>query len=382
MWRAWAILGALIWLATIVSSGSMNYLAGYELGRSPIEANVFAVLGVSADIWKAIGPIFIATLWRSKKVIAASLASVVWIVCFVFAVSAALGLAARNRSAVLGGHEVIHASFESVLGEIAQLEERRRALGDVGLPAEREAAVALELARPVPGGTVGSLSENCTKDHWRAREGCAVIASLRRDLAKAIEGHRLDVRIDELRKASDDLRQRGATREIDPQAKLIARLSLGHLPIDDVGLMLTLVLVAMVELISAFVPVVIHVFVALMDTDAEQRAKGETGRAWVGDTEDAREVLSSEPRVAQLPPPRAAVGDVYEYIAARLEPDAAGDVSIMVLHADYVRWCARQEMQALETFEFASELDRIGESDLAGRIARRGDRYRGLRLRA
>ena len=56
------VVGGLLWMLTIVASGSMNAVAGYGLGRSEIEGYIFGALGVAADGWKALGPIYIVSL--------------------------------------------------------------------------------------------------------------------------------------------------------------------------------------------------------------------------------------------------------------------------------------------------------------------------------
>ena len=129
MWRVWLIVGWLIWLVTIAASGSMNFLAGHELGRSPEEAYVFAALGLGADGWKALGPVFIVALLRSHRRVIATLAVVVWIACFVVAVSGALGLAAKNRTAMTDARASTRSSFDVITRDLRELEIKRNRLG-------------------------------------------------------------------------------------------------------------------------------------------------------------------------------------------------------------------------------------------------------------
>lgn len=374
MWRVWVILGASVWVATIGASATVNLMAGYELGRSAQEATVFGVLGVCADVWKAIGPIFLVMLWRSRKFTAAGLAAAVWAVCFAFAVSAALGLTARNRAAVIGGHEAVRLNYESVTRELSSAEEKRRALGDVGDPAEREAAMNVELAKPLPGGTVGSLSSNCDKDQWRARAGCAAVAELRRELANAVEGRRLDERIAALSSELRNLRGLGGGADADPQAALISRMTLGRIAAGDVGLLVTLLLVGMVELISAFAPVVVSEYVIAARAAAASRRRTppvSAGRDNVGVVIDT---------VAGVQPLTAVATDLFQYLAERIVPDLNGSETIACLFDDYCDWCQANTMSPLRQDEFAGRLDEIARSDLGGRVVRRGSEYHGLRL--
>jgi hypothetical protein len=77
VWRLGAALGFLVWVTTIGASATINYLAGAQYGRTDIEIKVFAALGVAADIWKAVGPLFIVALWRDRRRIPSFLSTVV-----------------------------------------------------------------------------------------------------------------------------------------------------------------------------------------------------------------------------------------------------------------------------------------------------------------
>ncbi len=371
MWRLFVFLGGVIWLATIASSASLNYMAGFELGRSPAESHVFAVIGMCADLWKAIGPVFCAALWRARRVVAASLSIAVWLACFTFAVTAALGLAARNRGAVVGGHEALHLSYESVTRELEGVERRRAELGSVGVVAEREAALAERLAAPVPGGTVASLSDNCSKDHWRTRGACAEIAGIRREFASALEGRRLDERIGSLRQELEGLRQQGATRDSDPQARLIARLSFGNIASGDVGLFVTLLLVAMIELTSAFAPLIIVEFAGTVPRPVE------AGRGWSRPVATERGTSDNPAGVALIARPD---GTMQDYFSARIVLDASARVMPAELFGDYEHWCAATGKRSIGERKFFAELEAIVRSDLDGQIEKRNRAYRGLRI--
>jgi len=262
VWRVWLFVGWLIWLVTIAASGSMNFIAGHELGRSHEEAYVFAALGVGADGWKALGPVFIVALLRSGRRVIAALAGVVWIACFVVAVTAALGLAAKNRTALTDARESVRSSFDAISRDLRELETRQSQLGLQRTQAEIEASIASVLARPVVSGehvrgTVTSISAACTKTDGRTAQACAEIATLREEVAAAKAGQEVRARIVVLRDKAEQLRRGGGTATADPQSQVISRLSRGLLAAHDVGLALMLAMVGMIELISAFTPVVL-----------------------------------------------------------------------------------------------------------------------------
>jgi len=377
MWRALALLGLCIWIATIVSSGAVNYLAAYELGRSPIEAQLFAVVGVCADAWKAIGPVLNAALWRSRRPAATAAGSVVWIVCFIFAMTAALGFVARNREAVVRGREAARLLHGNVSAELAKARRQRDFLGDPGFAAELETAIAAELAKPVPGGSVGALSEQCSKDYARTRSACAEVALLRVRLAKALEAARLDAVIRDRERDLVALERDGATRAVDPQASLISRLSLGWIAVADVGLMLTLLLVAMVELISAFAPLVVHEFVRVSRMTPPVAAGRDRPQHGAAEPDEPRH----EPmRAASTPQPEGAPANVYEYLTTRTRPCLDGATSADALADDYEAWCRENRARPLSRFGFLRQLDAIVARDLAGRVVGESGVYRGMCL--
>ena len=365
----WIALGWLVWLGTIGASVAINYIAGYQFGRSGTEAQVFAFLGVSADVWKALGPIFMLALWRGKRRLIAGVAGIVWLACFVYAMTAALGLAAQNRSTLTGSREAVAHSYEAVSKDLVEVERQRARLGQQTSPAEIEAAINVIFARVVSGqGTVSSISIRCEKDHWRTRGPCAEIAELRRRHAEALEAQRLDERVEEQKNLVSNLRNRGGTLATDPQADLVSRLSFGTIAATDVGLGIVLLLVGMIELISTFAPII------LREASSVVRATGATvaaGRAWSsadGTTrEDAREVRP--------------IADIYEYIHDRITPDRSGRVASAALFADYMLWCASANLDAEELDAFFRSFNTIVENDLHEWVRRDGNTYEGFQLK-
>lgn len=369
MWRVWCGIGSAVWLATICASAMVNYLAGYGFGSTPLEAHVFAVLGVSADLWKAVGPIFVVILFRSRKLFAAALGGLVWILCFIFAVTAALGVAAKNRESMVGGRDALRLRYETSSKELTEAEERRERLGSVSAPSEREAAIAQALARPLIGGTVSSLSDNCAKDHFRARKACAEVADLKLQLAISNEARQLDEQVTALRREVADLRDRGGLHNDDPQADLISRLTLGQIGKGEVGLMLTLIVVAMVEVISAFAPVVLHEYVAAHRGLSRPVGAGRAApRTVAGGRGNGRRSRA------------AANGNLYEYVAERIRPDEEGMISSSELFADYASWCEAKGLACHTARKFVELLDGMAADDMGGRVMRRGSEYRGLKI--
>jgi hypothetical protein len=362
-------LGFFVWLMTIGASATINYLAGAQYGRTEAEAQVFALLGIAADIWKALGPLFIVALWRGRRRIGSLLATAVWIVCFAVAAAAALGLAAQVRDAKVAGNAGIISDYAAAARELADIERKRANRAAIRSSREIESAIEHVLSWPISGrGTVRSLSEACGKDHARSRQACAEVAGLRAERAVALERERLDDRAEQLRGELSLLRDRGGAGDVpDSQATLIERLSLGWLPAAAVGLALTLMIGAMIELVSAFAPLVIQEYVALhaSRTDVTGHTQPEKNR------KRQRQKKRSVPRSRQ---------DVYDYLARRIRPDEVGRVTATWLFADYAMWCADSGRKSTKRDTFHAIVDEIAKADLGGKIARHGDVYHGLAL--
>lgn len=377
MWRVWLLVGWLVWLVTIAASGSMNFLAGQELGRSHEEAYVFAALGVGADGWKALGPVFIVALLRSRRRVIAALAAVVWIACFVVAVSAALGLAAKNRTAMTEARESVRSRFDAVTRDLQNLEIRQSLLIVRRTSTEIEGSIAAVLARPVMigaqvRGTVNSVSAACTKADTRTAAACAEIAALREEVATAKVAQELQTQIATLREKTEQLRREGGTAVVDPQSHVIARLSRGLLAAPDVGLALMLAMVAMIELVSAFTPVVLTEYGRTARTSAP-RPPAASGRDQQIQTVEVPPTQTESVQLRQA-------GGIFEYMAERVRPSSSSSIRGRDLHADYVRWCKAGKRAALSHNEFFDEFERICADDLHGSIRRVDKQYVGLEL--
>ena len=349
----WVLLmcGVITTAAMIAISMRLNFLFGAALGRTPEKSLVFGVVSVAADVWKGLGPIFIVVLWRSRRRPPAIAATIVWFPCFLFSVSSALGLAIQDRAGAVGGRESLLATFSEARADLEDLEGKRRALPPYRAAAQIEAAINAQFTQPVVAsarirGTVRSLSAGCTKPNGYTSEACAEIARLHEELAAAGEGARLEVRIVEMRRKVDRLRERGAGQDSDPQAELLSRLTLGWLAIRDVGPTLALLLATVVELVSAFGPVVLAAY-----ADA-----------------------SRHDRFAEA-------ASTVDYMLDRLEPGEEGSaIGAEALFADYSSWCASNGKGALAITTFIEEFDRSRIHHGLSNIKKLGNRYSGVKL--
>src|SRR5271165_6964943 len=89
--------------AMLVISMRLNFLFGFSLGQTPEKAWVFGCVSVISDAWKGLGPVVILALFRARRWPSAASAAAIWIVCFAYSVTSALGIAIEDRSVRTGG---------------------------------------------------------------------------------------------------------------------------------------------------------------------------------------------------------------------------------------------------------------------------------------
>ncbi len=361
-WRIAAGFGWCLWLLAIAASGAMNAFAGYGLGRSVVEGLVLASLSVAADGWKAMAPLYISMLVRRGSFGTVLFSSMIWLACFVYAVGSAIGFAGLNRAVTTGGRDSLRAAYTNTMNEMGEVRAQRAQSSEQRSSSELEETIKAALLTPVGGrGTVGSISDDCAQDNSRTRDACVAIARLRITLARANDVDRMRQRFAELEAESQRLSKAGGNAAGDPQEQLIAKLSGGWVKVGDVGLLLVLTLVAMVELISAFGPVVLGEFV--------RGHREPNGSSPIRDQN-----LGGRQVEGQL------VGDVYEFLAKCVQPAPDESIAVNTLVKRYTVWCQDTGHAALGEHVFVSEFDRICSSDLEGRVKRLGFRVKGLRV--
>ena len=122
------IVGGAATVAMLCISMRLNFLFGYSLGQTSEKAWVFGWVSVISDAWKALGPIFILALYRDRRRWSTAGASAIWIACFLYSVSSALGVAIEDRSSRTGSREAIVTNYVETTAELERLEKRRAAL--------------------------------------------------------------------------------------------------------------------------------------------------------------------------------------------------------------------------------------------------------------
>jgi cell division protein FtsB len=348
-----------------------NFLFGYGFGQTQERAFVFGWANAAADIWKAAGLIVITSLWRAKQKRFAICLTPVWLLCVLWGLAGAIGVYAQDRTALIGTREAKVATYKDAERELAEIEAKLKTLKSERTPAQVDAAITAVLARPIMvgervRGTVGKLSNNCTKEERLTAEACLEVAQVREERAAAEEGDRLRTRQGQLRLEINRLREGGSSLPADPVAELFAWLSRGQLSVRDIAFGFPLVFAFLIEIVSACgLPGLVAYAEAtkrMPDVSASQSDVSRSGT-----------LLPAEAGFAEL-------GRVVKWMAERTEP--TGDnaaITIEALHADYEVWCVGKNVSA--TSAFSEEFDSVrAVPELAGKIRKFGNRYYGIRL--
>ena len=373
-WLVIIVLGAAT-AGMVAVSLRANYLFGYGFGQTVEKAQVFGWANVAADIWKVSGLVLVTSLWRANRKRFALILMPIWFLCLLWGLAGAVGVYAQDRSALVGGRQAKAASYTEAEAELNAIDAKLKSLKVERTVAQVDAAIAAVLARPVMSGervrgTVGKLSDNCTRPDRATAAACLEVARLRETRAAAQEAAHLETRRDELRVRIAKLRETGGSLAADPVAELLAWLSRGQLNVRDIGFGFPLVFALLIEVVSAFGPAALVAY-----ADATRQGKEERGSM------PGRAMAGS----GMLRPAGAGVGQhgrVVTWMAERTEPTVTTSaIGLEDLHADYEVWCLGRNLAAASVEAFEEEFDRVrGVPELKGKIRKFSQRYYGIRL--
>lgn len=332
-------LGVMAVLACLAGSMVMNFLYGVSLGRTDVESAVWGGLSIAFDALKACAPIYLVGAWRKREWarVAAGLIIVPGVI--VYGLLSAVGFASESKGAVLGGREAVRAAYDDAERELKQQTIKRASLKTSRTGGEIEAAIAAVLARPVSvgerfRGTVSSLSGACGRDDARTREACAEVATLRQELAAAVEAERLDNRITQLRGQVGVLRERGAATDPNPQATLLSRLTWGRVSPADIEGLKSIYVALLVEVVSTFG------LLLVIERKELRKALVETGG-----------------KILTAPTSARGEGVPSRFVRECLEAADGERIELGALHPAYAGWCDRLKLTAVEAEPFVAALE-------------------------
>ncbi len=214
------ILGWMVAIAFVGISAVINALFLSSLGRTSMEASVFATLSVVADTAKAILPLLMLAAWRNGHRKTAWLGGAVLIALIGLSVMSGMGFAAMTRTAVATAQGMTALEVDMTASAIRRSETSLAALG----AARPTNVVEAELASAM-SDRMWSLSQACAGPSSRSlREYCNTVSRLRNELGSAQAASRIEEALRELRGRLVVLRERGASSASDPQVAAAAVL--------------------------------------------------------------------------------------------------------------------------------------------------------------
>jgi hypothetical protein len=191
-----------------------------SLGRSEFEQQIFGAVSLSISTFIALLPTLILWAYREGRIAYAAIGMPVFLAFVVLSLSSAVGFAAKNRGSLSEDRALATAKLTSVRQEIDETSAKVNALGSV-----------------TPVGAVQASLRRLQQDwRWEASKSCKYATTgtmksfcrgyfdLQAEEARASEMGRLEHRMAELRDEGRRLEEKGAGRESDDQATVLARL--------------------------------------------------------------------------------------------------------------------------------------------------------------
>jgi hypothetical protein len=216
-----SFLGVMFGLGFLAASAGANFNFARSLGTTPDESLVYGILSGSVSGFNAVLPFLIGWAYAKGKR-AAMIGGLLFLVMGLsWSLLSAVGFGASTRGALVESRGAVTDKFADTKQALADAEARLKEL-----PPTRLASVVAPDMEAAKQSRHWAASLYCTNAQGpAAREFCKGYFDLKAELAAAEEKDRLRGRIDALRGQLDTLRDKGAGREADAQASLIAKLT-------------------------------------------------------------------------------------------------------------------------------------------------------------
>jgi hypothetical protein len=212
------LIGAVVLMG---ASGSMNFMFWLGQGQSAKEADILASVSVAFDIFKSVLPFCIAWACASGKRGYVAVGSALFVLFFCFSLMSAIGFAAGNRNAVTGGREAQALRLEAFENGLRQANSELKSL-----PAHRAGAIIEEDLKGMRQDRFWAGSQNCTQPSGGvAITFCRRYADRMTEKAVAVSANGLGVRIAELTRQIESLKEQGAGQGGDVQIAFVAAVS-------------------------------------------------------------------------------------------------------------------------------------------------------------
>ncbi|MBJ7532791.1 hypothetical protein JDN40_01480 [Rhodomicrobium vannielii ATCC 17100] len=228
-------------LALIAASALMNWVFMTSLGKSDFERQIFGVVSLAVSAFMALLPTLILWAWREQRLLYIILGVPVFLAFGAFSLSSAVGFAAENRGSHSEERALVTTRLEGIRKEIDAAEARKKPLGEA-----RPVTVVEVALRGFEQDRMWVWSKQCQNAQGQAlRVFCKDYSDIKGEAARAVELAALDAKIDRLKEEARQYEDKGAGRESDNQATVLARV-LGF-KTAEVEEGLTLLLACLVE---------------------------------------------------------------------------------------------------------------------------------------
>lgn len=207
-------------LAFVAASGLMNWVFMTSLGRSEFDQQIFGAVSVAVSAFIALLPTLVLWAYRERRFVQVAVGVPVFLAFVALSLSSAVGFAAKNRGSQTEDRNLATSRLAEVRQEIGAAETKRKALGN-----PRSAAVVQEALRAMEQDGSWRWSKECQNATVASeRSFCKNYFELKAEGARAGELSALESKIDSLKREARLYEEKGAGREADSQAAVLASL--------------------------------------------------------------------------------------------------------------------------------------------------------------
>jgi hypothetical protein len=232
-------------LILIAASSLMNWVFMVSLGKSAFEQEILGGVSVSVSLFVALLPTLMVWGWRARRFFYVLVGLPVFLGFAAFSLSSAIGFAAKNRGSIGEERRLASQRLLEIERDIGDAQKQKQAAGST-----RASGVVAELLHGLEQDRRWQSTRSCTDASIDAsRQFCKEYFQLKAEFAHAGDSEQAVQRIGALKVERSRLKDRGAGRQGDNQAAILARL-LGH-ETEKVERGLTLFLAGLVEIGAA-----------------------------------------------------------------------------------------------------------------------------------
>ena len=207
-------------LGLIAASGLMNWTFMTSLGKSDFEQQIFGAVSVAVSAFIALLPTLILWACHERRFVQAVMSVAVFLAFVTFSLSSAVGFAAKNRGALAEDRNTVTTRLTEVRSDIAEAEDKRKALGNA-----RPAGVVQEALRGMAQDNNWRWSKECENAATAGeRAFCKTYFDVKAEAVRANELATVESKIDRLKIEARSYEDKGAGREADSQAAVLANL--------------------------------------------------------------------------------------------------------------------------------------------------------------